>query len=446
MKPLALCILLASAATSLAAASSGDSSAAFPGQTTPSPKADFVLKSTAALAGVRRNQDCLYVPVAGDMTATMDPLEGLTVRSQAPLPEGKFLQLPQVVDSAGQDMPACAAITSAADAFDDATLDVKRTSLAKCSSEGRDGMLYLYIKTGIVSASSACRGNATKEHPYGYNIEELYKCIRIKKGVTSTVAATTWGTIKRTCNTCRIIQGTVQPQIVAAEPNGIVGDDYTLVLSFDNVDGEKKIAFETVIDKVTLYAGGKSLEVSAFEVEWLDASRVAVTFKLFKVTSNPQTDIVVTATHTWNLRRRAFARHMVNNATSESRSLREHSGRRMSIARRAVDNETAETSEHSVVVYIDNAKETPVLLLVVVIGFGSMMLLCMGLIFIAYRWVKRNFNGANVLPGKQDTLVANGKHDTLVAKTEVNGIVMSCAPAAPVVLDAMVGYRLEGFA
>ena len=112
----------------------------------------------------------------------------------------------------------------------------------------------------------------------------------------------------------------------------------------------------------------------------------------------------------------------------------------------SVNNETAETSEHSVVVYIDNAKETPVLLLVVVIGFGSMMLLCMGLIFIAYRWVKRNFNGANVLPGKQDTLVANGKHDTLVAKTEVNGIVMSCAPAAPVVLDAMVGYRLEGFA
>ena len=115
---------------------------------------------------------------------------------------------------------------------------------------------------------------------------------------------------------------------------------------------EKPSFIETVIDKVTLYAGGKALDVPAFEVEWLDASRVAVTFKLFKVTSNPQTDIVVTATHTWNLRRRAFARHMVNNATSESRSLREHSGRRMSIARRAVDNETAETSEHSVVVYI----------------------------------------------------------------------------------------------
>ena len=72
----------------------------------------------------------------------------------------------------------------------------------------------------------------------------------------------------------------------------------------------------------------------------------------------------------------------------------------------SVNNETAETSEHSVVVYIDNAKETPVLLLVVVIGFGSMIMLCMGFIFIAYRWVKRatrkllllNFNGKTCFP------------------------------------------------
>ena len=88
----------------------------------------------------------------------------------------------------------------------------------------------------------------------------------------------------------------------------------------------------------------------------------------------------------------------------------------------SVNNETAETSEHSVVVYIDNAKETPVLLLVVVIGFGSMIMLCMGFIFIAYRLVKRatrklllrNFNGTNVLPATAQ--------DTLVAKKEVNGL------------------------
>ena len=82
--------------------------------------------------------------------------------------------------------------------------------------------------------------------------------------------------------------------------------------------------------------------------------------------------------------------------------------------------QTAETSEHSVVVYIDNAKETPVLLLVVVIGFGSMIMLCMGFIFIAYRLVKRatrklllRNNGTNVLPA---TL------KTRQAKKEVNGL------------------------
>jgi hypothetical protein len=394
--------------------------------------------ATAALASVRRQQECNFVLVARKTSATMEPLKGVTVRSEAPLPKDKFLQLPEVMDSAGQPMPGCDA-TSAADSAGDATLHVKRTSLKKCASEGRDGFLYFYYRVRFVSALSACRSNATQGYPYGYPIEEHYNCFRIKKGVSSTVAATTWQTIRRICNMCPIIEGTVQPKITAAEPNGVVGEDYVVEVSFDNIDGQKKVAFDTVIDKVTLFAGGKSLEVD-FTVKWLDASRVAVTFKLVKVISQPETDIIVTATHTWNLRRRrsiGAASETSQNATKTYNLLR-----RKFAARRAVNetygasvNETSmrrlrsETSEHSVLVYIDNnarnnAEQTQMIILVMAIGFGSMMLLCMGVLFFAYGWVKRKVQGGR-----------DASH-----QIELPGVIMSSKPAAAVI-DGMLCHH-----